>query len=576
MERNSSVRRRAALAGAAAVAVLLTACGGGGGGGSSTTPPAPNPPPPNPPPSGGVDRGGLAIGTITGFGSIFVNGVEYETDQAQITVDDNPGQESDLAVGHVVRVTGTVSDDGLTGDAETVVFENDIEGPVQSIDVVGSRLVVAGQTVLVDSATVFDDDIVPQSLDGLAVDDFVEVSGFFDADGRLAATRIERDNTATEVEIKGFVANLDAAAFTFTIGGLTVDYSSANLDDFGAGGPADGDFVEVKGTAFGAGGELIATEVEAEDDGVDGDDGDAFEVEGFITAFVSAEDFAVNGQPVITTTQTEFENGTAGDLALNVKVEVEGAFDGNGTLVAEKVEIKLASNLRVSAPVDAVDVAAKRLTVLGIDVRVDDVTQLEDDSQAEVTFFGLDDLAVGDFVEVRGATDAEEGADILATRIERDDDENEVELRGFVESVDTVARSLVILGVTVTTEVGNSAFDAFFNAVAPGDLVEAEGTTVGDGVIAADELEFENEETNDGSDDDDGGSDDDTEVSGAITAIVSATEFEIGTQTVLTNADTEYEDGTAADLAVGVDVAVEGTLDGDGALVADKVDFDYD
>ncbi len=494
MNRNSSVRQTVAVLGAAAVAVLLTACGGGGGGGSTTTPPANNPPPANPPPSGGVDRGGLAIGTITGFGSIFVNGVEYETDQAQITVDDNPGMESDLAVGHVVIVTGTVSDDGLTGDAETVVFEYDVEGPVQGIDAAAGTMIVAGQTILIDADTVFDDDIVPPSLDGLAVDDFVEVSGFFDADGALVATRIEKDDGGTEVEVKGVVANLDAGALTFTIGGLTVDYSGATLEDFDAGGPANGDFVEVKGTSFGPNGELIATEVEAEEDDFVGDDGDEVEIEGFITSFVSAEEFSVNGRPVMTTAQTEFENGMAADLALNVKVEVEGEFNASGVLVADKVQFKLGGDLRVSATVEAIDTGAGLVTVLGLSVRVSETTQLEDDSEADVTFFGLDDLAVGDFVEVRGAVDPEMSADILATRLERDDDEGEVELRGFVDSVDTVARTLVVLGVTITTDPGDSDFDEFFDRVAVGDLVEVDGIQVGDGVIEADELEFEDDD----------------------------------------------------------------------------------
>lgn len=566
MERNSILRRVVAVMGAAAVALLVTACGGGGGG--SSTPPPNNPPPP--PPTGGVDRGGIAIGTITGFGSIFVNGVEYETDQAQITVDDNPGTESDLAVGHVVIVTGTISDDGLTGDAESVNFENDVEGPVQSIDLVNSRFVVAGQTVLVSASTVFDDDIIPASLDGLAVDDFVEASGFFDADGRLAAARVERNANGTEIEVKGVVSNLDAAAMTLSIGALVVDYSGASLSDFGAGGPADGDFVEAKGTTFGPGGELIATEIEAEDDTIGGDDGDGFEIEGFITTFVSTDEFSVNGQPVTTNAQTQFENGTSASLALNVKVEVEGSFDAGGVLVAEKVQIKLASNLRVSAPVDAIDVNARLVTVLGLTVRVDDTTQLEDDSVAGVTFFGLDDLAVGDFVEVRGSPDTEQGADILATRLERDDSDDEVELRGFVESVDTAAQSLVILGVTIVTDSAQTDLTAFFNAVAVGDLVEAEGQLIADGVIDAEELEFENVEDNDGSDEDD------DVVIGTITAIVSATEFVVGTQTVLTNNDTEYEDGTAADITVGAVVKVEGALNGDGALVASKVDFSGD
>src|SRR5258707_631006 len=44
----------------------------------------------------------IASGPITGFGSIFVNGVEYVTSNAQIRIDDQPGAESQLLAGEVV------------------------------------------------------------------------------------------------------------------------------------------------------------------------------------------------------------------------------------------------------------------------------------------------------------------------------------------------------------------------------------------------------------------------------------------------------------------------------------------
>ena len=94
---------------AAFAAVMVAACGGGGGGGGGEDP------------SGGIDRGGstLAQGPINGFGSVVVNGVHYATSGATITIDDQPGAESDLRVGQVVRVEGTVDAGGTTGTART-------------------------------------------------------------------------------------------------------------------------------------------------------------------------------------------------------------------------------------------------------------------------------------------------------------------------------------------------------------------------------------------------------------------------------------------------------------------------
>ncbi|MGB5589253.1 MAG: hypothetical protein WBN78_15930, partial [Gammaproteobacteria bacterium] len=60
------------------LSLLLAACGGGGG---SSAPPAVNPPPTN-----GIDRGGIAVGPIDGFGSVIVNGVRFDTSEATFTV----------------------------------------------------------------------------------------------------------------------------------------------------------------------------------------------------------------------------------------------------------------------------------------------------------------------------------------------------------------------------------------------------------------------------------------------------------------------------------------------------------
>jgi len=73
---------------------------------------------------------------------VIVNGVHYSTTGTTITIDDQPGTESDLRVGQVVRVSGTVDVSGTTGTARSISFNNEVEGPVQVIDPVTSRLVV--------------------------------------------------------------------------------------------------------------------------------------------------------------------------------------------------------------------------------------------------------------------------------------------------------------------------------------------------------------------------------------------------------------------------------------------------
>ena len=375
-----------------ATALLVSACGGGG----STDNPDP------PPPSGGITRTGSSFGPISTFGSVVVNGVRYDTTTAVITVDDSPGTQNDLRVGQVVLVRGTFNANLTTGTATAISFDDNVEGPVQSIDLAAGQLVVLGQTVTTGPATSFDDNIQPASLAGLVVGDIVEVSGLTRADGSIDATRIEKKPAGSEFEVHGIVSSLDPVNFRFSLNALVVDYSGAALDDFPGGQIANGQFVEAKGTTLNGAGQLVATRVEFEGPTIAGNANDRLEIEGFITRFSGPQDFDVAGVPVTTNGSTVFEGGTAADLGPGVKVEVEGSLNASGVLVASKVDIRRATAVRATALVDSVDRPNNRLVMLGITVAIDSLTRLEDKTDADVRPLTINDLNAGDYVEVRG------------------------------------------------------------------------------------------------------------------------------------------------------------------------------
>ncbi len=471
---------------------MLGGCSGGGsdGGVIGTSPTAP--------PVAGIGRNGIAVGPVSNFGSIVVNGVTYDTDSATFTIDGAAASQDDLSVGDVVVVSGTIDDNGTTGTATSVAFDDIVTGPVDSIDVAGNSLVVLGQTVLVSSDTSFDDSFSPASLEGVSVGQIVEVTGQIDANDNIAATRIEPKPAGTQLEVHGTVVGLDSANFVFSLRGLTVDFSAATLDNFPGGAISNGDFVEAKGASLGGAGELIASSVELESLVPDADDGDRIEIEGFITRFVSATDFDVAGYPVTTNASTAFEGGAASDLGLNVKVEVEGDIDANGLLTATKVDIRRAKAVRATANVDSVDSANNTLVVLGITVTTDALTRLEDKSNADVDPLNLADISAGDYVEIRGGEFPAGSGEILATIVEREDPDPETELQGFVDGISDP--SFTILGVTIETN-GATVFrdendlvlsrSEFFARLAQNDLVEASGTESTATTITATEVEFE-------------------------------------------------------------------------------------
>lgn len=499
----STATRRGGWAVLAASVILAAGCGGGGGGGTSAS------------------ASGVTTGTITGFGSVIINGVRYRTSgSTDFEIDDNPGGQDDLAVGKQVTIRWTSDDGGRTRDAVRVKYDDTVEGAITAIDPVAGTLVVLGQQVQTGPGTSFDDDIPGRELAGLAVGQRIEVSGLVDASGVIQATRIERDDDDDEFEIRGIVTGLDTVAKTFVINGLTIDYSGVAPPA----GLADGAFVEVEGDDFDAGTvTLVADKVELEDDdrGRGGDDDDdedddddgEVKVEGFVTRYVSPTDFDVNGRPVTTTASTRYDDGVAGDLALNVRVEVEGVIDANGVLVAREVDFEDgddddAGRAEIEDVITAIP-AAGTIVAGGVTIRLTSRTRFEDHSDDDDQFLNAAALQVGDYVEVKGRVAT--GNEVEATRLERDDDEDDASLRGPVTAI--AAPNLSILGVEVVTN-GSTDFEddddneisstQFFAGLTVGEQVKAK-FDLGVGPRVAREVELESDD--DDSDDDDSNDD---------------------------------------------------------------------
>lgn len=474
-------------------AMSVASCGGGGGGGGGGA-------------SGGGGQAGIggtgatggSSGAISGFGSIFVNGVEFETSSANIFIDGEPATEADLRLGMVVRIDGTFDDNGTSGDANEVRFDDDVQGQISAIvenaDGTAKTLTVLGVQVVADAVdTIFDD----TSYSALLVGDFIEVSGFFDSNGVLFATRIEDKGSfvagVSEIELKGQVAFLNTSASSFAIGSGTtfnVDYSSADLSDVSGGTLSNGMQVEVKGSL--SGNTITATRIEEEDD-LFGGNVDKVEVEGLVTNFVSSSDFKVAGQQVNASSATLSPAGLV--LGNDIKVEVEGPLQG-GVINAVKVEAR-GGDIEIHSNVSSVDNANGTITMLfagkieTIAFEVNNQTRLDDKTGA-VENLSLGDIGGGDFLEVRLI---QNGPDLLALEVRREDQDDTI-LQAPVDSfVGDV--SVTLLGVTYST--AGAQFEdlaevpisgtAFYDALDVGELIKIKDEDLADGV--ADAVEFE-------------------------------------------------------------------------------------
>ncbi len=325
IQSNPSFKRRTLLLGMVGTVAQFAGCGGGGSDVAGLS-------------SGGT--GSFTSGTISGLGSIIVNGIRYNDDNATlISRDDGSSYGDTLKVGMVVSIQGSsvtaasTANGTATATAYRISCGSEWEGPVSNVG--GSSFDMLGLTVDVLATTVFEG--AATQLTGLNTSHFVEVHGYVDqSTGHLQASRVEVSATApTAYKLSGVVHSWDAINRTFKLGAGTqlsnlINWNTSTLTPTSW---SDGVFVRVKMSAAAP---LLATQIRLLTSPLaqlSADDERDAEIHGFISAFVSVSDFTVNGIPVNAST-ARIAGGT---LALGVRVEIHGSIS-NGVLIATKVE----------------------------------------------------------------------------------------------------------------------------------------------------------------------------------------------------------------------------------------------
>jgi len=475
-------------------ASLLAACGGGGGTGGT----------------GGTGQAAVSTGVMT-TGSVIVNGVRFDDRTANIRVDDTPGKlPADLKDGMVVKVRGLINADRVNGLAQQVEVENEVRGTVQTHNASGAppSFTVIGQTVSVDDLTVFANfssstiTAVGELVDGRSI---VEVHGLRDSAGNVRASRVGLLNANPLLDnLHGTIKAATLTATTFTLQNGAIDvavfYSALTISPATA-TLSVGASVEVHGTFNGT--SFIATRVDVEaveDAQFEHAAGEEFEVEGQVSGcgvINPCISFSVGTQAVQTNGSTRFENGSATDVADNVRVEAEGHTFNGTTLIAEKIQFKR-SRVILTGTVTAVTGAIVNgtgntgtITLLGKTVHVTTLAKIRTS----------DSITNTDRVEVRGYVDSS-GA-IVAERVEEDNaggNANRVILQARVTAEN--GNVLTLLGIDATLSAGTTFEGApdlatFLAAVTPaasgGTLVKVKGTFSpgAPGTIAAEEAELE-------------------------------------------------------------------------------------
>ena len=440
--------------------VLIASCGGAGEVGSGGT--------------------GAALGTVTGFGSIIVDGVRFDDSNATVQVENVPDQQDpgEAKLGQRVEI-----DFETEGVARTVRIEPEVVGSVSATS--GTGLTLLGQSVVINTdilsgpVTQFANGYA--SLADVKVSDVVEVHGVARLQGAgyvIQATRIEkRSAPPAYLRVAGIVSGLTGPASGphFTLGGLGVDTAgavvvpasrsladgqpvvvwarAANLKTSGAGAPSlTANLVRIR--------EQASSSQRAYLGGVvSGRTGTSFSLGGVAVNYANA---------LVTPAGSVIGNGQY--------VQVRGDFAADGSLVASGVKIRdgrFEPDAELRGTVSGFDAPTKSFKVR--DITVVATTAILDSSCP------AGGLADGLFVEIKGRLSL---TGIVALNIKCDSDEPAgaiVERRGVASKPG--ARTFTLTPTAgPPLEVRWTAL-TYFRDVAP-DALDGKALRV-DGILAA-------------------------------------------------------------------------------------------
>lgn len=386
--------------------------------------------------SGGVGGSGVSRGPVSDFGSIFVTGTRWDTGTATIEIDGMPALESDLELGMTVEVDGELDGTRTQGTADRVRVDEFVEGPIRSVTLNGDDTVA---TIDVFGITVL-------ATDGVTVlDDSGGPAigiGDFAVDDMIEVYGLEDDTgavRATRVERNG------TKSFGVSSVDLTGTVSNENLDGAGLG------TFEITN-----GGVTVVVTVDALTDqsslSAALDDGDFVEIDGILTNDLAVRATRLSDDDRSISDQTNFE--------------IEGVMSGF-------IDFTIPNTFFVGG----IEVDPRSLA--GVVLIPNDISLYRDGVTVEIEGDIVGGILNPDRIKLRGF---------------------DIEISAYVDSVNTLNASLVMLGITVETDSAtqfeddaSGALDDLlaFTEIAPGDFLSIRGVQNGSGGVLATRVERE-------------------------------------------------------------------------------------
>ena len=154
-------------------------------------------------PGDGLGGTGI-IGTISGFGSIIVNGLELEFDHSTAVVNDGrPTSLDELRIGQVIQGVARQKDGRM--HLESLDIQHAVSGPITAVDYLEQTMTVLGQNIRLNLAG---DKTATDAFKTLRKGDLVSVSGLRLSDGTIVASRIDQHGDDGRIVVRGEAAQV--------------------------------------------------------------------------------------------------------------------------------------------------------------------------------------------------------------------------------------------------------------------------------------------------------------------------------------------------------------------------------
>lgn len=340
--------------------------------------------------------------------TVTVSTILFDASNAEVFVNGACATLADIHLGATATVFGDFSDATHTGTATAIYVEEAVMGGIDAIDSAVGTLSVVGQSIVVTSTTVLGDDIQPNQLSTLSVNDMIAVSGVMRPDGTLEGTLIRRWPQDAFLAVAGVVTTMDPAQHLLHVGGVTVRYTDAQLVNFPDATIHPGDYVRALGqniagiSGFESTSGIDASAIKraaipAPDPSKD------IVLNGAINDVRADDDFDVMGQPVKLTSGTQGTGAITNWKAWGPPdfITVFGSLDPSGYVIADLAVPQGGGGAGLAGPITAIDRTAHTLEIMGVPIQLSSYCYLADSGGHAIKF---DALNVGDELSVEGSS----------------------------------------------------------------------------------------------------------------------------------------------------------------------------